>query len=67
MSLLVQPNRVVLAILLPAGIVMTQVVAGVGVHVAEVVASSERLTVYGDVLAVRKITYPILLVVRLSM
>ena len=70
MSLLVRPTRVMLAVLMSAGIVVSRVVAGVGVRVTQVVVSSGRLTVYvdvyGDVLAVKEIKYPVLLVVHLS-
>ena len=71
MSLLVRPNRVVLAILMSADIVMTRLVVGVGLRVTQMMAGVGRLTmhvdVYGDVLSVRRTVYPILLVVHLSM
>ena len=70
MSLLVRPHRTVLPFLMPGGCPLTRLVVGVGVHVTEVVAGLDRLTVHMDVYAhvlVVKITvYPTLLVVHLS-
>ena len=61
-SLLVHPNRAVLAVLIPGGIEVTRLVVGMGVHVTQVVTGLTRLTVhadvYGDVLVVRQTFYP---------
>ena len=71
MSLLVQPHRMVLLILMPGGVLLIRLVNGVGVHVSQVVTSLDRLTVhvdvYGDILVVRTTVYPTLMVVHLSM
>ena len=71
MSLLVRPHRVDLVILTSLDIVITRLVVGVGLRMTQVVAGVGRLTVHvdvhGDVLSVRRTTYPILLVVHLSM
>ena len=68
-SLLVHPNRVVLEILMPGGIRIMRLVVAVGVHMTEVVTGITRLTVYAevysDVLAVRRTSYPTLMVVYL--
>ena len=46
MSLLVQPHRMVLPILMPGGILLTRLVIGVGVHVTQVVAGLDNTPVY---------------------
>ena len=71
MSLLVQSYGAVLAILMPHGILLTRLIVDAGVHVAEVVAGTGRVTVhmrvYTNVLRVRTTMYPTLMVVHLSM
>ena len=65
-SLLVRPHRTVLPILMPGGFLLTRLVIGVGVHVTQVVASLDRLTVhmdvYVDILVVKITVYPTLMV-----
>ena len=68
MSLLVRPKRVVLAFLMSSDIVMTRLVVSEGIRVTQVVAGvAVHMDLYGDVLSVRRTVYPILLVVHLSM
>ena len=60
----------VLAILVPEGVLLTRLVVDVGVYVTEMVTGPDRLTlhvtVYANVLRFGTLVYPTLLVVRLS-
>ena len=66
MSLLVRPNRVELLLTVPRGVVVTRVVVHQGIILREVVTGLSRvlvrMDVYGDIVVVRKLSYPTLTV-----
>ena len=66
MSLLVRPNRVELLLTVPRGVVVTRVVVHQGITLREVVTGLSRvlvrMDVYGDIVVVRKLSYPTLTV-----
>ena len=70
MSLLVRPNRVELSLTVPRGVIVTRVVVHEGIVLREVVTGLSRLLVrmdvYGDIVVVRKLSYPTLMVLHFS-
>ena len=71
LSIMSRPHRAVLPVLIQDGVLLTRLVVGPSIHIAEVVSGATRLTVhmdiYGSVLMVTITNYPILMVVCLSM
>ena len=70
LSIMSQPHRAVLSVLIRDGVLLTRLVVGPGIHITEAVSGAEQLTVhmdiYGSVLVVTIIDYLTLMVVRLS-
>ena len=70
MSLLVRPNRVQLSLTVPRGVIVTRVVVHEGIVLREVVTGLSRvlvrMDVYGDIVVVRKLSYPTLMVLHFS-
>ena len=70
MSLLVRPNRVELSLTVPRGVIVTRVVVHEGIVLREVVTGLSRvlvrMDVYGDIVVVRKLSYPTLVVLHFS-
>ena len=70
MSLLVRPNRVELSLTVPRGVIVTRVVVHEGIVLREVVTGLSRvlvrMDVYGDIMVVRKLSYPTLMVLHFS-
>ena len=70
MALLVRPNRVELSLTVPRGVVVTRVVVHQGITLREVVTGLSRvlvrMDVYGDIVVVRKLSYPTLMVLHFS-
>ena len=70
MSLLVRPNRVELSLTVPRGVIVTRVVVHEGIVLREVVTGLSRvlvrMDVYGDIVVVRKLSYPTLMVLHFS-
>ena len=70
MSLLVRPNCVELSLTVPRGVVVTRVVVHQGITLREVVTGLSRvlvrMDVYGDMVVIRKISYPTLMVLHFS-
>ena len=70
MSLLVRPNRVELSLTVPRGVIVTRVVVHEGIVLREVVTGLSRMLVrmdvYGDIVVVRKLSYPTLMVLHFS-
>ena len=70
LSIMSEPHRAVLPVLMRDGVLITRLIVGPGIQIVEVVSGATRLTVhkniYGCILVVRITNYPILLVVRLS-
>ena len=65
-----RPHRAVLPVLIQDGVLITRLIVGPGIQIAEMVFGATRLTIhlniYGSVLVVTITNYPILMVVRLS-
>ena len=70
MSLLVRPNRVELSLTVPRGVIVTRAVVHEGIVLREVVTGLSRvlvrMDVYGDIVVVRKLSYPTLMVLHFS-
>ena len=70
MSLLVRPNRVELSLTVPRGVIVTRVVVHEGIVLREVVTGLSRvlvrMNVYGDIVVVRRLSYPTLMVLHFS-
>ena len=70
MSLLVRPNRVELSLTVPRGVIVTRVVVHEGIVLREMVTGLSRvlvrMDVYGDIVVVRKLSYPTLMVLHFS-
>ena len=70
MSLLVRPNCVELSLTVPRGVIVTRVVVHEGIVLREVVTGLSRvlvrMDVYGDIVVVRKLSYPTLMVLHFS-
>ena len=70
MSLLERPNRVELSLTVPRGVIVTRVVVHEGIVLREVVTGLSRvlvrMDVYGDIVVVRKLSYPTLMVLHFS-
>ena len=65
LSIMSRPHRAVLPVLIQDGALLTSLIVGPGIHIAEVV-SATRLTVHMDIYGSVLVVYPILMVVRLS-
>ena len=70
MALLVRPNRVELSLTVPRGVVVTRVVVHQGITLRELVTGLSRvlvkMDVYGDMVVIRKLCYPTLMVLHFS-
>ena len=69
MSLLVRPNRLVLSLTVPQGVMITRMVVNQGIYLREVTGLSwvlVKMDVYGDVVLISKLAYQTLLVLRFS-